>query len=126
MTTRRPTWAETVLLVVLTVVVTTAVCHGTFDSREALASSSGTNNIIAVAGQGDKADLFYVVDTAKRKICLYRWSNPGLRLIAARCYDFDAEIMDSAGDKMIEGRGATRGYVKSEVEAQRRRNLGPR
>ena len=50
----------------------------------------------------------------------YRWMNPGLRLVSARAYDYDLEIQDTAADKNIEFKGATRGYVKAYVEAARR------
>ncbi len=119
---RRPTWTEALLLVLLGIVITLLLIRGDgIGHREALAGGGGAAGIIAIAGNGEKADLFYVVDTARQRICVYRWSNPGLRLVAARAYDFDMEVQDSSGDKIIEGRGATRHYVKAQVEALRRK-----
>ena len=121
MSTRRPTWTETLLLVLLGIVLALLLVRGDLQmTQEAHAGGGAAAGIIAVAGNAEKADLFYVVDTAKQRICVYRWSNPGLRLVAVRAYDFDMEILDSSGDRTIEGRGATRGYVKSQVEAARR------
>jgi len=121
MPVRRPTWTETLLLVLLGIVLTALLVRGDLSvTSEARAGGGAASGIIAVAGNADKADLLYLVDTAKQRVCVYRWSNPGLRLIAVRAYDFDLEILDSSGDRTIEGRGATRGYVKSQVEAARR------
>jgi hypothetical protein len=121
MSMRRPTWTETLLLVLLGIVLALLLVRGDLSvTQEAYAGGGAAAGIIAVAGNAEKADLFYVVDTAKQRICVYRWSNPGLRLVAVRAYDFDMEILDSSGDRTIEGRGATRGYVKSQVEAHRR------
>jgi hypothetical protein len=92
-------------------------------SRRALAAGKAPPRVLAVAGTGDRSDLLYLVDTSRQRICVYRWSNPGLRLVAARAYDFDLEILDSSADRTIEGRGATRGYVKAQVEAVRRKQL---
>ncbi|MHC4914618.1 MAG: hypothetical protein ACYTGB_03920 [Planctomycetota bacterium] len=120
---RRPTWTEALLLVLLGIAVAALILTrgDGIGHREALAGGGGAAGIIAIAGNGERADLFYVVDTARQRICVYRWSNPGLRLVAARAYDFDMEVQDSSGDKTIEGRGATRHYVKAQVEAQRRK-----
>ncbi len=128
MSVRRPTWTETLLLVLLGVVLTALVVRGGPSGGKAYAGGGGaTGGIIAIAGNGEKADILYVVDTGKQRICVYRWLNPGLRLVAARGYDFDMEILDSSGDRTIEGRGATRGYVKAQVEAARRaKELKPR
>jgi hypothetical protein len=118
---RRPTWTEAVLLVLLGVVLgallATSISPG---SGEALAGGGGAGGVVAIAGNGDKSDFFYLVDTTKQVVCVYRWSNPGLRLVCARAYDYDLELLDTAEDKIIEGRGATRGYVKAQVEALRR------
>ncbi len=121
MSMRRPTRTETLLLVLLGIVIALLLVRGDLSvTREAYAGGGAAAGVIAVAGYGDNADLFYVVDTARQRICVYRWSNPGLRLVAARAYDFDVEIQDSSADRTIEGKGATRGYVKSQVEAHRR------
>ncbi len=121
MPVRRPTWTETLLLVLLGIVLTALLVRGDVSlTEEAHAGGGATAGMIAVAGNADRSDMFYLVDTAKQRVCVYRWSNPGLRLVAVRAYDFDLEILDSSGDRTIEGRGATRGYVKSQVEASRR------
>jgi hypothetical protein len=118
---RRPTWTETLLLVLLGVVLTALVVRGDgVLSSEAHAGGGAAGSFIAIAGNGDKSDMFYVVDTDKKRICVYRFNNPGLRLVAVRAFDFDLEILDSTGDRTIEGRGATRGYVKAQVEHARR------
>jgi hypothetical protein len=118
---RRPTWTEALLLVLLGGVLgSLLVRSGSAGSAEALAGGGAAGGVIAVAGYGERSDLFYVVDTARQRICVYRWMNPGLRLVSARAYDYDLEIQDTAADKNIEFKGATRGYVKAYVEAARR------
>ncbi len=119
MSVRRPTWTETLLLVLLGIVLTALVTRGGPGGGKAYAGGGSAGRVIAMTGNGDRADLLYLVDTGKQRICVYRWM-PGLRLVSARGYDFDMEILDSFGDRTIEGRGATRGYVKAQVEAQRR------
>ena len=122
MQVRRPTWTEALLLAVLGAVLGGLVVRaGWASSAEALADAGvAAGGVIAVTGQGDKADLLYLVDTGKQRICVYRWVNPGIRLVSARAYDYDLEVVDSSGDKNIEVKGATRGYVKAQVEAARR------
>jgi hypothetical protein len=121
MSVRRPTWTEALLLVVLGAVIGALLIRADgVGSGSALAAGGQAGGIIAFAGEGDKSDILYVVDTAKQRICVYRWVNPGIRLVAARAFDYDLELLDSAGDKNIEQKGATRGYVKAQVEAARR------
>jgi hypothetical protein len=124
---RRPTWTEAVLLALLGAVLGALAVTGVGPGGgEALAGAVGAapaGRVLAVAGNGDRSDFFYLVDTARQVVCVYRWSNPGLRLVSARSYDYDLELLDTAEDKIIESRGATRGYVKAQVELQRRARL---
>lgn len=122
---RRPSWTEVLLLVLLGVVLTVLFTRG--GGNTAYAGGGAAGGIIALAGHAEKADLLYVVDTKRQRVCVYRWFNPGLRLVAARAFDYDLELLDTAGDRRIEGgKGATRNYVKTEVERFRRaRELKP-
>jgi hypothetical protein len=119
------------LLALLGVVVTVLVARGDGRAQDVRPPAAGAaaagaahvcppGGVMAFPGTGEQSGLLYVVDTGRQRICVYRWMNPGIRLVAARAYDFDMEILDSAEDKVIEGRGATRGYVKAQVEAARR------
>ena len=118
---RRPTWTETALLVMVAVMLTWLLTQGEESmGMPALASGGAAGSLIAATGQDKHSDIFYLVDTTKQRVLVYRWNNPGLRLVSARAYDYDLEVLDSYGDKQIEGVGASRGYVKKQVEDHRR------
>jgi hypothetical protein len=124
---RRPTWTETLLLVGLAAALAALAFRG--DNPLAGAAyaggGGGTNSIIAFASQNtgqNRAELLYLIDTSKQRICIYHWNGDRLGLVTARAYDFDLEVADSSIDKanIENGTGATRGYVKAQVEAWRK------
>ena len=124
---RRPTWLETVLLMALAVALTALLVRGDggLAARSAYAAGGGgANGVVAftVTGWGqNQSELLCLIDTAKQRLCLYKWDGNHIGLVAARAYDYDLEILDSTGDKVIgSGSGASRGYIKSQVEQARR------
>ncbi|HOX05248.1 MAG TPA: hypothetical protein PK280_02510 [Planctomycetota bacterium] len=122
---RRPTWLETLLLIALAVAMTALLVRDGGPVREALAGGGGgANGVVALTAQNvgtGRAELLYIVDTAKQRICVYSWNGTRLGLVAARAFDYDLEVLDSSGDKTIESaEGAARGYVKAQVESFRR------
>jgi hypothetical protein len=128
---RRPTWLETLLLIALAVALTAILVRQGGPVATAYAGGGGgTNAFLAVTAQdvgNQRAELLYLIDTTKQRLCLYRWDGTHLGLVSARAFDYDLEVLDSSGDKAIESNvGATRGYVKTQVEAFRRqKELGP-
>jgi hypothetical protein len=128
---RRPTWLETLLLMALVVALTVILMRdgGPIPAAYA-AGGGGTNGIVALTVQNignGRAELLCLVDTSKQRICFYNWDGTHLGLVAARAFDYDLEVLDSSGDKTIESAaGATRGYVKAQVESFRKqRELQP-
>jgi len=122
---RRPTWIEALLLVVLAVALTALFVRG--GGPAYAGGGGGTNSVLALvaedvgAARTERAELLYLIDTAKQRVCLYRWTGNRLGLVSARDYSFDMELLESTGDKTIESmEGAPRGYVKAQVEAFRR------
>jgi hypothetical protein len=128
---RRPTWLETLLLVALAAALTALLVRDGSAVRTAFAGGGGgTNSVIALTVQNvgnGRAELLYLIDTNKQRICVYNWDGTHLGLVAARAFDYDLEVLDSSGDKTIESvAGATRGYIKAQVESFRKqRELGP-
>ena len=127
---RRPTWLEALLLVALAVALTAVLVRdgGVMPAAHA-GGGGGTNGLVALtvqnAGNG-RAELVYLIDTAKQRICVYNWDGAHLGLVAARAFDYDLEILDSSGDRTIESAaGATRGYVKAQVEQYRKQRELP-
>jgi len=73
---------------------------------------SAPNYLALTAGAGDN-DKFYVIDTNKKVICLYRIETDKIRLTGARKFDKDELIWDSSlplfnGKPLEGGGGATR------------------
>jgi len=127
---RRPTWLEALLLVALAVALTALVVRDGGLGRSAYASGGGgTNGFIAVTSQdvgNQRAEMLYLIDTNRQRLCIYRWEGLRLGLVCARAFDYDLEWLDSSGDKTVESNaGATRGYVKAAVEAFRRQKELP-
>jgi hypothetical protein len=127
---RRPTWLETLLLLALAVALTALLVRGGGPVPAAYAGGGGgVNGIVVLAGQNlgnGRAELLYLVDTSKQRICIYNWDGTHLGLVAARAFDYDLEVLDSSGDKSIEnGTGATRGYIKAQVESFRKQKELP-
>jgi hypothetical protein len=122
---RRPTWIEALLLVVLAVVLTALFTRG--GGPAYAGGGGGINSVLAMVAEdvggtrGERAELLYLIDTTKQRLCVYRWTGSRLGLVAAREYAFDMELTETTGDKAVESfEGATRGYVKAQVEAFRR------
>jgi hypothetical protein len=71
----------------------------------------------AAGGGGGAASRFYIIDTAKNVICVYTITGEKVRLINARKYDYDTDILDAsldvAGIRSFEG-----GNGLSRVEAK--------
>jgi hypothetical protein len=124
---RRPTWLETLLLVALAVALTAVLVRDGGAVPAAYAGGGGganANGVIALTAQnvgGARAELLYLIDTSRHSICVYNWDGTHLGLVAARAYDYDLEVWDSSGDKVVESpAGAARGYIKALVESQRK------
>lgn len=123
---KRPAWFEGVLLgAVLTLGVLYVLERA--DSRGGTARAEGggaANNVIALTGTGQESDKLYLVDTARQRILVYKTTGDRLRLVGARGFEYDIEIVDTSGDRNIENsNGATYQYVKAQVEDARRRRM---
>jgi len=123
---KRPTWFEGILLgAVLTLGALYVLDRA--GSRDGTARAEGggaANNVVVLTGTDQEADKLYLVDTALKRILVYKSVGDKLRLVGARGYEYDVEIVDSSGDRNIENsNGATYGYVKSQVEEARRRMM---
>ena len=121
---RRPTWIEALLLVVLAVALTALFVRG---GTAYAGGGGGTNSMLALVAEdvggsrAERAELLYLIDTAKQRVCVYRWTGNRLGLVSAREYAYDLELLETTGDKTVETlEGAPRGYVKAQVEAFRR------
>jgi PHD/YefM family antitoxin component YafN of YafNO toxin-antitoxin module len=123
---RRPTWIEALLLVILAVVLTALFVRG--GGQAYAGGGGGTNSVLALVAEdvggtrAERAELLYLIDTAKQRVCIYRWTGSRLGLVSAREYAFDMELLETTGDKSVETfEGASRGYVKAQVESYARR-----
>lgn len=128
MSEKRPTWLEAGLLAALAATLAVLLCRQPAGVARA-GGGGGVNGVIAICGDADSKGIanLFLFDTNKQRLCVYRWDGTRLGLVSARAYDYDLEVLDSAGDRNIEnGVGATRGYIKAQVEqARRAREMQP-
>lgn len=100
-------------------------------SEVTAAGLPGAKDVIVATtpGQG-RDDLVFLINSKKKCIMAYNGGRgaTGIRLIAARWYDYDAAILNHIGDTArlkVEGKGATYiDMVKAFEEAQRRAGGG--
>jgi hypothetical protein len=125
---RRPTWLEALLLVAMAVALTAVLVRDGGPVPAAYAGGGGganANGVIALTAQNvgnNRAELLYLIDTSRHSLCVYGWDGTHLGLVGARYYDYDLEVSDSSGDKVVEGPGgAPRGYIKAFVENERKK-----
>jgi hypothetical protein len=113
-----PSWAERLslaaryLIVAALAMILSLLLFGAKNDH-ALASSpvGAVPSMISFTAKVGTDSKFYVTDTARKIICVYSLSGDKLRLVSARKYDIDQQILDSSlpvGITIEGGNGATR------------------
>ena len=82
---------------------------------------SAPNYLALTAGAGDN-DKFYVIDTNKKVICIYRIQTASIRLVCARKFDEDEKVWDPSipllKNRPLEGAdGVTRADAKDYADS---------
>jgi len=117
----RPSWFQTALMVVVAVLTTLLLVRPSpYPSVIQAADVSGqstsgrSGNIIALVGNSTSDHRLYLIDTEKKRICVYRNIGDRFRVVAMRTYRYDMEFDDSSLFSDIEtGRGATASRIKA-------------
>ncbi len=122
---RAARWTRFALLagiaIILGVIVTTPRNEYPLQmSRAQAAGIAAAPGYLMTSLNATTADRFFLVDTNKQVICVYQVSGDQLRLIAARKFDIDSDILDGSfpmkGVKLEGGNGLSREEAKSYLD----------
>jgi hypothetical protein len=86
-------------------------------TAQAAGGICATPNYLALTAGAENNDKFYLIDTNKKVICMYRIETASIRLVCARKFDEDEKIWDPSipllRNKPLEGAdGVTRSDAK--------------
>jgi hypothetical protein len=114
-------WLENLVLAVLVGVL--AWAWWTMPEKQAMAAGGGWDTHGVIAAVTNPAQRLVVIDTnpSVQTICVYRTSGVGeFRLVCARSYRYDLEVLDSADTDIERSNGKTFFEVKRSYEASQR------
>ena len=90
-------WAAVILLAAVAGCLLIEVASSAASDQQPTVRAAGSDSTLIVAGEISR-DTFglYLVDLARRRICVYQWlaGSRKLRLMAVRNYSYDRELDD--------------------------------
>ena len=115
---RQPSWFTAALLAVIAVLLTLLVVrqppYPAVIEAAGVGNSGQAGSMIAVIGGSDRDHRLYLIDTEKKRICVYRNLGDRFRVVGMRTYRWDMEFDDSSLLRDIEtGKGATATRIKA-------------